>query len=97
MTELFELLKVYKDVGVAGLFICLYLITIYYFYKELKDANTRTAQTTERVVVALDKASQAIERSVQGADSVCKSLDINTRQTAEFISFVRGRDMGRSS
>ncbi len=98
MSEIVELLKAYKDYGAGAIFMALYIVTIVYFYKELKENKAETAKITERVVTALDKSSESIERTVQVLSNVGKSLDQNTKETAEFIAFVRGRDsVGRTN
>ncbi len=92
MTELMELLKVYKDFGAATLFLALYIITVFFFYKELKNSKDEMVRITERLVTALDNASEAGEKTVEILKNVGFSLDKNTVQTGEFIAFVKGRD-----
>ncbi len=95
METLAELMKTYKDVGVAGLFLAENLILLYFFYKELKSSKAETVAMIERVVSALDTSSSASENNADVLKSVGVSLDTNTKQTGEFIAFVRGRDAGR--
>lgn len=92
MTEILELLKVYKDFGVAGLFITLYLLTVWRFYRELKDREQKGMAMTERMIVALDGAANAIERNGEVLSTVEKSIGESTTQVKLFIAFIRGRD-----
>ncbi len=95
MSEIMDLLKVYKDYGVAGLFICLYLITVYFFYKELKNSKSEYVTMVERVVGTLDKATSAITEASQTSKDARECMDQTRSQNNEFISFLRGRDDGR--
>ncbi len=95
MTEILELLKVYKDFGVAGLFLCLYLITVYFFYKNMQAGKIEAVAMTERVVLMLDKAANAINEMSRVSMEEKASLDQMRSQNNEFISFLRGRDERR--
>ncbi len=94
MESIERILTIYKDYGVAGLFLTLYLITLWFFYKELKEREKLMVAITERVVTALDKSSDSSETTAEVLKNVGTSLDTNTKQTGEFIAFVRGRDSG---
>lgn len=92
MTELFEFLKVYKDFGVAGLFICLELVTVYTFYKELKSSKEEVVAMTKLVTMTLDNASTAIEDMNDVAASSKRSVDDLCNQSKNFQAFLQGRD-----
>lgn len=92
MTELLEFLKVYKDYGVAGLFIALELFTVYFFYKELKSSKAESVAMTEKVITVADKSANAINEASKASYDTKGALDTTIRQNAEFIAFLRGRD-----
>ena len=87
-----ELLALYKDVGVAVLFLALLLIVSLYFYRELKAAKKESVAMTERVISALDTSSHATEDCTKSMASLKTTVDENMSQTREFIAFLRGRD-----
>ncbi len=97
MDSLLELLKVYKDYGVAGLFMVLFVATIYFFYKDLKERLKEQVAITERVVNVLDKASNSMSTSAEKLGGVEESINNQSTQTKEFIAFLRGRDEGRKA
>lgn len=92
MTEILEFLKVYKDYGVAGLFISLELITVYFFYRELKNSKAEVVVMTEKVITVADKAANAIQEISRTSSEVKSGIDQMRSQNIEFISFLKGRD-----
>lgn len=96
MAEIMELLKVYKDFGVAGLFICLELFTVYAFYKDLKNSKSELVAMTEKVTTIADKATAAIVEMNRASLDVRSGMDQMRAQNNEFVSFLRGRDERRS-
>ncbi len=95
MAEILEFLKVYKDFGVAGLFICLELFTVYFFYKELKNSKNEMIEMTIKVITIADKATNAIEESSKLSLDVKIGMDQTRAQNNEFMAFLRGRDEHR--
>ena len=92
MTELLEFLKVYKDFGVAGLFIALELVTVWLFYKELKNSKEELVTMTKLVITALDSAANAIEDMNSKSDASTKSVNDIRTQNEKFQAFLQGRD-----
>ncbi len=97
MSEIVELLKIYKDYGVAGLFIALELLTVFFFYKELKSSKKEMVDMTVQVTTVADKAANAIEEMNKASMDVKTGMDQLKSQNNEFISFLRGRDEHRRS
>lgn len=98
--DVLDAAKAYKEFGVAALFIGMYITTIWKFIAELKE--TRKEQTeliksmTERVVTALETSKKANEDYQRMANEVKTTMDQSTRQSIEFMAFLRGRDSDRS-
>ncbi len=92
MTELLEFLKVYKDFGVAGLFIALELVTVWLFYKELKNSKTELVAMTKLVTMTLDNASTAIEDMNKLSENTKRSVEDLCNQSKTFQAFLQGRD-----
>ncbi len=89
-------LEVFQQLGVAGLFIAMYLTTIKYFYKELKESKKDVQTSAEKQAAALESSTRAIESSVEIGEKVVSGLDAVKAQTSEFIAYLKGRDDGRS-
>ena len=94
MPEIIELLKVYKDFGTAALFIALLLITVYFFYKELKASKQEVVAMTEKMTTVADKSAAAIVDINKTCGELKESLDEVRTQNNEFVSFLKGRDDG---
>ncbi len=95
MAEILEFLKIYKDYGVAGLFICLELFTVYWFYQELKNSKKEMIEMTVKVTTIADKAANAIEENSRLCLDVKSGMDQTRAQNNEFMAFLRGRDEHR--
>jgi len=88
--------------GSTPLFLALYLVAIYYCFRELKanakvqeKAKEEIVKMTERVTEALDRSSANAEQYVKTMEKLTGSLDETRTQTGEFIAYLRGRE-GRS-
>ena len=92
-----EILVAYREYGVAGLFIILYVITTRQFYLELKSSKDDVVRMTEKYATALDQATTAVNRSTTTMELVKGGLEESRRQTSEFIAFTKGRDSGKGN
>ncbi len=97
MSEIMEFLKIYKDYGAAGIFMTFYVITVYFFYKELKSSKAEAVAMTVLVTTVADKATAAITEMNDAALTVKSGMDQLRAQNNEFMSFLRGRDENRRS
>ena len=87
-------MEILKQFGIAGLFIAMYLTTIWYFYKELKESKKEMRETVERTTLALEKSDRIGEDTIRLLRSLEDTMTDNSKQISEFISFQRGRDSG---
>lgn len=100
MSDIFEATKAYKEVGVAFLFMWMYLATIWKFIAELKD--TRAFQTalmkemTEKVIIALESSKRTSEDYNKMAMEMKAFMDQSARNSLEFMAFLKGRDGERA-
>ncbi len=95
MAEIMELLKIYKDFGIATFFIALELGTVFFFYKHLNKSKDDAVTTTEKVITALDKASNALLESSRASGEIKDGMDHMRTQNNEYIAFLKGRDEHR--
>ncbi len=91
-----EFLTAYKDIGVGGLFIALYLTTVRKFYGDLKEHKNELVKMTEKYATNLDQSTMAINRSTTVMENVSRSMEQSRSQTNEVLSFIKGRDEGRN-
>jgi len=92
MAEIAEALKIYKDYGIAGLFLVLYLTTVWKFHETLKSNKTEMVMMVERVIHVADTSSAAIAASNETMSEVKSGMDQLVRQNGEFLSYLKGRD-----
>lgn len=85
-------LEIFKQLGIAGLFIAMYLTTVYYFYRELKEHKNELKEIGEKSVSALERSTRSIEDSTDILGTVKEGLEASKAQTSEFIAFLKGRD-----
>jgi len=84
--------QLYRDVGVAGLFIFLYLATLVTFIRDLKAQRKEAQEMTERVIKAMDSSSISSVKAAEVLEKVKGTIEDNTRKMSEFIAFLKGRD-----
>ncbi len=95
MEAFLELLKVYKDFGVAALFLALLLVVVKVFYGDLKSTKQEYVVLLERTITVIEKATSAIEESNGASREKKDGMDQLRAQNSELISFLRGRDEHR--
>ncbi len=93
--ELLEFLKAYKEFGVAGLFIMMYLATVWLLIKELKASKKECVDITDRVVTVLDKSANCVDRFSAVMEKVEQGQSDLMTNNKEFIAFFKGRDEQR--
>lgn len=86
--------QIYRDAGVAALFILLYVTTLKMFITDLKEQRKQGIENTEKVIKALETSSTAMANSTFVLREAKSSIEQNTRQTAEFVAYIKGRDAG---
>lgn len=87
--------KIFTDFGVAALFVAMYLVTVYYYRKEVNEQREKAIAMTERVAIALDKAANAVDSSTEAIQEVTSNMEKTRNDIGKFIEFLRGRDEGR--
>lgn len=87
-----EAVNTYRELGVAGLFIFLYVSTVIIFFKTLREDRKETIQLTEKMIAALESSTNANRDSAKLVAEVKNSLDQSTNQSKEFLAYARGRD-----
>ena len=87
-----EAWEAYKQVGAAGLFLTLYLVTVGMLIRTLVRQQTDAKETTMKVVHALDSSAQQMEKTVEALRNIEASVKMSATQTGEFIAFLKGRD-----
>ena len=98
-----ELIDLFQNGGSGVLFLALYLITLVYFFREMKaqyvemkKSKDEIVELTVRITTALDMSRNAMERNNTIMGEMRVGLDQNMAQTREFVAYLRGRD-GRPS
>ncbi len=89
-----EFIQAYKEFGVAALFICMYLMTIRWFVRDLKVQRKEAREDRDKMISALEAAKKSIDDSTRVMTEVKHTSDATRFQIAEFISFLRGINEG---
>ena len=92
MTEFAASWQVYRDFGVAGLFILLYLSTVIAFVKDLKEQRKTQSDMVERVIKSMESSAAVTGQCVEVLKEVRQVTSESTKQNAEFLSYLKGRD-----
>ena len=90
--DISQALQTYRELGVAGLFILMYLATIAMFICDLRKQRAAADENVEKMVRALDASAAASARTGDVLQRVHETLEENSRQLGEFVAYLRGRD-----
>lgn len=89
--------SVYRDAGVAALFIVMYLSTVWAFIKFLRDQLAQQAVMIAQVTAQCQQVSRVCDDYKKVCEDLKKTLEEKIRQDCEFMAFLKGRDsMGGS-
>lgn len=87
-----ESVKIYKDFGVAALFIVMYTVTVWFLIRYLIKQGRERDQLIREVVKALESSASSMNKNTEVMTQVKASTDENIRMSVEFVSFLKGRD-----
>lgn len=85
-------LEIFKDVGVAGLFIAMYLTTALYLFRELKESKKEIKDIIEKTTLALERSTKNSGDVIAVLKQVQDTLGDSREQMSQFIAYQRGRD-----
>ena len=83
--------EIYTQAGVAGLFLALYLSTVWMLIKELKSQTVNVTGLTREVVSALQSSRDSQERIKESCDDMVKATTDCKSKQAELGAWLRGR------
>jgi DNA-binding MarR family transcriptional regulator len=90
-----DAVAIYKEAGIAVLFIVMYLTTLIFFIRDLREQRVVAQATTEKMIKALESSEHTSKQAIESMEQVNSTLQLNARQTAEFIAYLEGRDDAR--
>lgn len=80
--------EAWKQYGLAGLFVFIFLcLFFYHFYSE-----RRYVALVNNVASVLEKSNSSHEAETKALDLLKLSVDKQASQSAEFLSYLKGRD-----
>lgn len=88
-------LEIAGKLGIGALFLAMYLVTIGMLIKNMKEQQKDTKEMMQKVITALESSTTTIQRFGQLLDHVNTAVDNLSRQTNEFVAYLRGRDSRR--
>jgi len=90
-----DAVTIYRDAGVAALFIVLYLTTLYFFIRDLREQRVAAHVNAEKMVKALENSERTTQQAIECMNQVKETISLHATQTAEFIAYLEGRDDAR--
>jgi hypothetical protein len=84
--------SVYRDAGVAALFIVMYLSTIYTFIKFMREQLAQQATMIAQMNAAVQQVAQVCHDYKKVCEDLKRTLDEKIKQDCEFMAFLKGRD-----
>jgi hypothetical protein len=90
-----DAVAIYKEAGIAVLFIVMYLTTLVVFIRDLREQRTAAQANTEKMIKALESSENINKQAIECMEQVDSTLQLNARQTSEFIAYLEGRDDAR--
>jgi len=88
-------LEIAGKLGIGALFLAMYLVTIGMLIKNMKEQQKETKEMTQKVITALEASTTTVQQCVKVLDHVNSAVDNLSRQTTEFVAYLRGRDSRR--
>lgn len=85
-------LEAYEKFGIAGLFICMYLVTIWFLVRQILASKKEMVDMVEKVVAIQEKTIKSNEDITKTMGAVKRTVEASVAQHSEFIAYLRGRD-----
>jgi uncharacterized protein Yka (UPF0111/DUF47 family) len=89
-------LSAYQELGVAGLFILLYITTVWYLIRTLVQSKVDATNETQKVVTALNEAVTATESMAETIGELKESVDGESKKIDELLTYLKLRDQLQS-
>jgi len=89
-----EYLKAYQNLGVAGLFIMMYLSTVWFLIRRLIKDREEERVRTERIVQVLAKYVETMRAHNALLDRLRDSVNADIQQQRELIVYLKARGSG---
>ena len=97
MPEAGVAVETYKQLGVAGLFILMYVTTVWFLIRVLVKQSSDAKAMTEKVVVALEASTSQSKQALDGMKNVSSSVDAQKTMMTEYIAYMKGLEKGRET
>jgi hypothetical protein len=85
-------LELYRNYGTAGLFLVMYLVTIFTFIKFLREQIKNREDNIRQVADAFARAAQVADDNKKLCEGIKVMTEAKMRQDSEFMAFLKGRD-----
>lgn len=85
-------LTAYQELGVAGLFIVMYVCTVLYLIKTLVKSKEESVKDTVTLVTALNETVASLENMTDSLDKLTKQSNEQTKRVDELLLYLKLKD-----
>jgi tRNA(Phe) wybutosine-synthesizing methylase Tyw3 len=91
-----ETYQVYKEFGVAALFIVMYVTTVWFLIRTLVQDRAKEIKRTETVVELIVTSNAVLARNTEILEKLKETIENEERRSSELLTYLRTKDeMGK--
>jgi uncharacterized membrane protein YgcG len=90
-----EAARIYKEMGVAALFIVMYVVTVWFLIRLLIADKKKAEEKTERMINVVNDCTNSNEQVTDAVKEMNKALEANTQHQIAFLTYQKARDEAR--
>ena len=86
--------KIYKEFGVAALFIVMYVTTVWFLIRTLVQDRAKEVKRTEKIVEVVAASNVVLSRNTDILEKLKETIDNEERRSSELLTYLRAKDEG---
>jgi len=84
--------QVYKEFGVAALFIVMYVTTVWFLIRTLVQDRAKEVKRTEKVVELIVTSNAVLSRNTEILEKLKGAIEAEERKSAELLTYLRTKE-----
>jgi tRNA(Phe) wybutosine-synthesizing methylase Tyw3 len=84
--------QIYKEFGVAALFIVMYVTTVWFLIRTLMQDRLKEVKRTEKVVELIVTSNAVLARNTEILEKLKEAIETEERKSSELLTYLRTKD-----